>query len=126
MSLLLHVAGSYSGNVNVFRILLAGGACRASIGAPDVSSDHMTSTTSVDLSDSRETESEHAVRVMLDSNPSCIAEHDSDGFTPLAKAAQRGSLSCVKVLIKAGSDVNAENVNRQTALGLASAAGHTS
>ena len=119
--------GSYSGNVNVFRILLAGGACRGSqnIGTSEIS-DHMTSTISVDLSDSRETESEHAVRVMLDNNPSCIAEHDSDGFTPLAKAAQRGSLSCVKVLIKAGSDVNAENVNRQTAIGLASAAGHTS
>ena len=113
-----HTLSSYS-------ILRAGGAYREAKVECE-SSDHMTSTTSVDLSDSRETESEHAVRVMLDNNPASIAEHDSDGLTPLAKAAQRGSLKCVKVLVNAGADVNAENVNRQTALGLACSAGHRS
>jgi ankyrin repeat protein len=68
----------------------------------------------------------HATQGLADSIRSVIDAKSPDGITPMMLAAGQGNYDVVEELLKAGTDVNFMNTEGQTALDLATDAGHVS
>ncbi|GMI15726.1 hypothetical protein TrLO_g10264 [Triparma laevis f. longispina] len=67
---------------------------------------------------------EDVVKVLLKNKEVNVNESDNEGLTPVMNVCEHGSVVVLKMLVKAGGDVNAVSVNGFTALIVASAAGN--